>query len=152
MADLCADLLGTIFTFVNVQRFSIDIHIMQSKQPLHFFTSTLPKPSTKTCSFIGILGTKNEKIMKYTCGLFFLFIFCTSCQKQDKTESPKNDIKSEITKEVITSQGPKGITRTIIQDRKGDIWFGADGVYRYDGNTISTQMVKWSGISGLDNN
>ncbi|EPR71087.1 ligand-binding sensor domain-containing protein [Cyclobacterium qasimii] len=76
--------------------------------------------------------------MKYLFGFFFLFVFCTSCQNQDKTESLKNDVKSETKKEVITSQGPQGITRTIIQDRKGDIWIAAfDGVFRFDGKSFT---------------
>ena len=27
--------------------------------------------------------------------------------------------------------------RSVLEDSKGNIWFGADGVYRYDGNTIT---------------
>jgi len=45
--------------------------------------------------------------MKYVqiYALLLIFIFCTSCKGQNKTELPKNDIKSE-TKDVIASYGP----------------------------------------------
>lgn len=76
--------------------------------------------------------------------LFFMFIFCTFCKGQTKTELPKGDIKSE-TKGIITSHGPNSITRTIMQDRKGNIWMAAfDGIFRYDGKTFANITSKVS--------
>ena len=80
--------------------------------------------------------------------LFFIFVICVLCKGQNKTEVPKDTNKSE-TKEVIiphgpyseTYSGPNSITRTIIQDRKGDIWIASwQGVFRYDGQ-IFTNMT-----------
>ncbi|AKP50215.1 Two-component system sensor histidine kinase/response [Cyclobacterium amurskyense] len=114
---------------------------MLSNQLSPISTRVLLKPS----SFVGMLGAKNEKIMKYLPALFFLFVFCTSCQNQDKSESSKNGVKPEIKKEVITSQGPQGITRTIIQDSKGAIWIAAfDGIFRYDGKSFTNITSKVS--------
>jgi ligand-binding sensor domain-containing protein len=76
--------------------------------------------------------------------LFFILVFCTSCRGQNKTDLPKDDIKSEK-KEVITSHGPKSITRNIIQDRKGNIWIAAfDGIFRYDGKSFTNITSKVS--------
>src|ERR1700722_9968527 len=75
--------------------------------------------------------------MKYThiFTLFLMLGFCTSCG-QNQTEEKKIIINSE-TKGVITSHGPKWITRNIIQDRKGNIWIAAfDGIFRYDGKSF----------------
>jgi len=71
---------------------------MLYKQFLHFvyivFTIALLKPGTKTCSFVEI-DTKNVKMMKYTSGLLFIFIFCTSCNEQNETSLQKDSINSE---------------------------------------------------------
>lgn len=84
-------------------------------------------------------------MMKYVhlYALFLMFVFCTSCKGQNKTDSsnktelPKAIIKSE-TKDTITSTVPSNITRTIIQDRKRNIWIAAfDGVFRYDGKSFT---------------
>jgi len=69
--------------------------------------------------------------------VILMFVFCTSCKRQNKTELPKDDIKSE-TKDVITYHGPNSITRNIIQDRKGNIWMASwEGVFRYDGKSFT---------------
>jgi ligand-binding sensor domain-containing protein len=72
--------------------------------------------------------------MKYTqhYALLLVLIYYTSC-KQSQTEGTKIIINSK-NRSVNTSQGPKVITRNIIQDRKGNIWMAAfDGVFKYDG-------------------
>jgi ligand-binding sensor domain-containing protein len=76
--------------------------------------------------------------------LFLMFVFCTSCRGQVKTDLPKDTIKSE-TKSVITSTGPNHITRNIIQDKKGNIWIAAfDGIFRYDGKSFTNITSKVS--------
>lgn len=73
-------------------------------------------------------------MMKYgnIFAVTLMFIYCTSCNAQTKTDLPNNTIKSE-SKDVITSSGPTGITRAIKQDRNGNIWMAAfDGIFRYD--------------------
>jgi hypothetical protein len=42
--------------------------------------------------------------MKYTSGLLFIFIFCTSCKEQNKTSLQKDSTNSE-TKDIVTSPG-----------------------------------------------
>jgi streptogramin lyase len=84
--------------------------------------------------------------MRYThvYALFLMFVFYTSCREQNKTEHPKNNIKSE-TKSVTTSTGPNNTTRNIIQDRKGNIWIAAyDGIFRYDGKSFTNITNKAS--------
>ncbi|MGH2563287.1 MAG: two-component regulator propeller domain-containing protein, partial [Ginsengibacter sp.] len=84
--------------------------------------------------------------MKYVSvyALFFMFIFCTSGKGQTKTDFPTGNIKSE-SKDVITSYGPKSITRNIIQDRKGNIWIASwEGVFRYDGKSFTNITSKVS--------
>ncbi|HEY2581093.1 MAG TPA: two-component regulator propeller domain-containing protein [Mucilaginibacter sp.] len=76
--------------------------------------------------------------------LFLIFAFCTSCNSQNKTDLPKDNIKPE-TKEVSTSRGPNNTVRTIKQDRKGNIWIAAfDGVFRYDGKSFTNVTSKVS--------
>jgi ligand-binding sensor domain-containing protein len=76
--------------------------------------------------------------------LFLMFVFYTSCKEQDKTEPPKENIKSE-TKNIVNPPGPKLITRNIIQDKKGNIWIAAfDGIFRYDGRSFTDITSKVS--------
>jgi ligand-binding sensor domain-containing protein len=83
-----------------------------------------------------------KNIHVYT--LFLMFVSCTSCGGQNQTNLPKNNIKPEI-KEVISSQGPKSITRNIIQDRKGNIWMASwEGIFRYDGKSFTNITDKVS--------
>lgn len=49
------------------------------------------------------------------------------------------------TKDAITSTGPNNITRTIKQDRNGNIWIAAfDGIFRYDGKSFTNITSKVS--------
>ncbi|MEJ7681880.1 MAG: two-component regulator propeller domain-containing protein [Segetibacter sp.] len=104
--------------------------------------------------------------MKYNHvnALFLMFVFCTSCKGQNKTEQPRSNIKPENkevitshppnsitrtinseTKDVITSHGPNSITRNIIQDRKGNIWIASwEGIFRYDGKSFTNITSKVS--------
>jgi ligand-binding sensor domain-containing protein len=83
-----------------------------------------------------------EKLVKLFT-LLLLSVFCTSCG-QNQTEGKKNIINSE-TKGVITSHGPKSITRNIVQDRKGNIWIAAfDGIFRYNGKSFTNITSKVS--------
>ncbi|HSZ33124.1 MAG TPA: two-component regulator propeller domain-containing protein [Puia sp.] len=80
---------------------------------------------------------------KYKYALFLMIAFCTSCG-QNQTEGKKIIINSE-NRGVITSHGPKWITRNIIQDRKGNIWIAAfDGIFRYDGKSFTNITSKVS--------
>lgn len=76
--------------------------------------------------------------------LFIMFIFCTSGKGQTKTDLPTDTIKSE-TKDEITSHGPDNITRTIKQDRNGNIWIASwQGIFRYDGKSFTNITRKVS--------
>ena len=65
-----------------------------------------------------------------------MFVLCTSCKGQNKTELPKDNVISE-SKNVNTPYGPNSITRTIKQDRNGNIWFASwEGIIQYNGNSF----------------
>ena len=61
-------------------------------------------------SLAGIATETKRKIMKYNHvnALFLMLVFCTSCNGQNKTNLPKENIKSE-TKDVIASLGSNEI-------------------------------------------
>jgi len=83
--------------------------------------------------------------MKYThvYTLFLMVVFCSSCG-QNQRKGQEIIINSE-NKGIITSHGPKWITRNIIQDRKGNIWIAAfDGIFRYDGKSFTNITSKVS--------
>lgn len=74
--------------------------------------------------------------------LLFMFVFCTPCKGQDKTDRPKDNVKSEAD---ITSREFHRVTRTIKQDRKGNIWIATfGGVFRYDGKSFTNITSKVS--------
>lgn len=60
-----------------------------------------------------------------------MLIVSTWCEGQGQFGLPKE--RTFETKELITSNVPKTITRNFIQDSKGNIWVAAfDGIFRYD--------------------
>ena len=67
-----------------------------------------------------------------------MFVFCTSCEGQNKkTDLSKNNINSE-SKGLISPYGPTSSVRAIIQDRQGNIWLASnEGIIRYDGKTFT---------------
>ncbi|WP_207382719.1 ligand-binding sensor domain-containing protein [Flavobacterium subsaxonicum] len=63
-------------------------------------------------------------------------VFLISC-KQNRAEGRKIIVSPEM-QGVTTPYGPKGITRNIIQDKKGNIWIAAfTGIFRYDGKSFT---------------
>ena len=80
-------------------------------------------------------SNKKEKIMKLSklFVLTLMMIFCSFCNAQ----LPTGNTRSE-TKDAIISHGPTNISRTIIQDRKGNLWIASwEGVFRYDGKAFT---------------
>ncbi len=70
-----------------------------------------------------------------------MFVFCTLCQGQNKTDLSKGITKSE-TKDLITALGPVTITRAIKQDKNGAIWMATfQGVFRYDGKSFTNMTT-----------
>ena len=73
-----------------------------------------------------------------------MLIFWTLGKGQTKTDLPTGSIKPD-TAAVITSYGPKSITRNIIQDRNGNIWIASfQGIFRYDGKYFTNITGKVS--------
>jgi ligand-binding sensor domain-containing protein len=83
--------------------------------------------------------------------LLTILIICTSCNGQVKKDLPKDTVseaKDTIkspTKDSITFYVPRNIVRTIIQDKKGNIWMASwDGIIRYDGKSFTNITDKVS--------
>ena len=83
--------------------------------------------------------------MKYVLyALCLVLVSYNFCKGQNKTDLPKDNIKSEI-QNTVTSTGPNHITRNIIQDIKGNIWIASwQGVFRYDGKSFTNITIKVS--------
>ena len=84
--------------------------------------------------------------MKYVklFALFLMIVFSSFCNAQNENELPKGNTKSG-TKDVTTHNGPNNITRSIIQDRKGNIWVASwEGIFRYDGKSFTNVTSKVS--------
>jgi ligand-binding sensor domain-containing protein len=104
--------------------------------------------------------------IKITFHLFAL-IFIISCNNQNKTDSSKdssddNQNKSTPnpfaqrginlpgddpyfieTADTISSHGPRNITRNILQDKNGNMWFATwEGIIRYDGKVFTNVTLK----------
>jgi len=72
--------------------------------------------------------------------LLLLSIFHSFCNGQDKPSIESKDI-------INAFNAPNSITRTIKQDRKGNIWFASwEGIIRYDGNSF-TNITEKKGLS-----
>lgn len=82
--------------------------------------------------------------------VLLILISIGSCKGQKNTDLPKDDLsQSEFilldddpyfieSKTISTPYGPKSITRNIIQDRNGYLWFATwEGIIRYDGKSFT---------------
>ena len=87
--------------------------------------------------------------------LFILLLFLVSCQGQRTNEDSKykDKVKSNLEtapniskkKVEFNGQPPNTITRTIIQDKSGNIWFATfEGVIKYDGTTFTNMTAEVS--------
>jgi ligand-binding sensor domain-containing protein len=76
---------------------------------------------------------KNKKNVLHSLIIMLALVVNFAVEAQQKN-SAQDVIK---TKDMFTSQGPKGIVRTIKQDRKGNIWITSwEGVFKYDGKSF----------------
>lgn len=80
---------------------------------------------------------KNKRNVFYNLLIILAGVIYFPVQAQQK-----NDVQ---TKDVITSQGPNSIVRTIRQDRKGNIWIASwEGIFKYDGKSFTNVTAKVS--------
>lgn len=95
--------------------------------------------------------------MKYTFGLLFIFIICTSCKGQNQTNPPQDNtnkgrsqLKENSAGELAvklaeTSKMPVSMVRHVKQARNGDILIASYlGVFRYDGTSFTNLTNKIS--------
>lgn len=84
-------------------------------------------------------GNQKEIRMKHVKSVasLLMFVFCSFCNAQNKTEMPIGDTKPK-SKDEITSYGPGTSVRTIRQDRKGNIWLASnEGIIQYVGKSFT---------------
>lgn len=83
--------------------------------------------------------------------LLLLLFFIASCAEHDKTKErvneretspivvpekilPAEDPSFVMSKDTVSTHGPRNITRNILQDKNGNYWFATwEGIIRYDG-------------------
>lgn len=76
--------------------------------------------------------------------LFLMFVSNTFCKGQNETHFFKDKINYK-TEYLINSTIPTGSTRTIKQDKKGNIWMAtSDGIFKYDGESFTNITSKES--------
>ena len=60
-----------------------------------------------------------------------------------KDNSTDGDPTFIVPREIISKYGPHSITRTVLQDRNGVIWFATwEGIIRYDGTLFTNVTIK----------
>ena len=99
-----------------------------------------------------MLESRNSKVQmtkSVHISALLMLILPTLCEGQGQIGLPKE--MTHQTKAVITSNGPKTITRNFIQDSKGNIWIAAfDGIFRYDGQSFTNITSKVSSARFFD--
>jgi Two component regulator propeller len=89
---------------------------------------------------------KKGKMIKFAKSMLSVLMigFYSLCNAQNKTE-PSRGNANFGTKDTVTSHGPNLVTRTVLQDRKGNIWSSSfGGVFRYDGKSFTNVTSKAS--------
>jgi ligand-binding sensor domain-containing protein len=91
-------------------------------------------------------------IKQIFAGICFL-LFIESCKGQNiKTDDPY----FVLVKDTISTHGPRNITRSLLQDKKGNIWFASwEGIVQYDGkqfinHTLQSNLRQWHSFSVLE--
>lgn len=97
---------------------------------------------------------------KYMWRFFIVLLLTGSCKQQNSTKPPKKHInldenipnKNKIpvadpyfieSKTITSPDGPKSITRNILEDKKGNIWLATwEGILRYDGKEFTNLTKK----------
>ena len=95
------------------------------------------------------------------CTLVFLLLFILSCNNEKtpkentveiKTNSSPRLVTNSIdgdptfdkTLDIISTQGPRNITRNLLEDRNGNIWFATwEGIIQYDGKQFTNFTLKY---------
>ena len=103
---------------------------------------------------ISLGKQRNMKKYRPIYALLLLLIFIYSCNGQNKGDQPKDKTKKAIQSkldlpeidpyftesiDINSFDGPRSITRNIIQDKKGNFWFATwEGIIHYDVNCLPT--------------
>ena len=85
-------------------------------------------------------------MVKYTCGLLFVFILSAACNKPANKDSTKDHPKL-----IKTIGSPRyDNVQCSLQDKAGNLWFGTteNGLYKYDGKSFSRFLM----ADGLNSN
>jgi ligand-binding sensor domain-containing protein len=86
---------------------------------------------------------KNTRNVLYSLMLMLAGVVNFAVQAQQK-----NGAQDIITKEVFTLQAPKGIVRTIRQDRNGNIWITSwEGVFKYNDGLSDGQGESFTNVT-----
>ena len=89
---------------------------------------------------VGLFKFLNPNKVKYIYTFLLMVGFFMSGKGQNPT-NPSDSVKLEISNATLFP-GPKTITRTIKQDKKGNIWIAAfDGVFRCDDGKTFTNIT-----------
>ena len=94
------------------------------------------------------------------CALLLLFMLLTSCNGYDKPKVPANEPETMpaalpkinppgedpnfiATQDTTSIYGPHSITRNMLQDKNGNLWFASwEGIVRYDGKLFTNVTLK----------
>lgn len=81
-----------------------------------------------------------KKYLKfYTTFLFLLLLYTCYGQNIEENDLPENDPYFTESTTINSFYGPNSITRNILQDRKGNIWFATwEGIIEYNPNYLPT--------------
>ena len=106
---------------------------------------------------------KKHYISKQIHSLLLILIFITSCKMQDKAHLTKDSVseqkkvpagQQEIStpvedpsfisaRDTVSKQGPRSITRNVLQDKNGNYWLATwEGIIRYDGKLFTNITLK----------
>lgn len=73
--------------------------------------------------------------------LQLIILFSTSLYSQ----TPKTDPYFTPTKDTVALHGPQNITRSVLQDKKGNMWFSSwEGIISYNGKTFTNYTLKYN--------
>jgi len=111
---------------------------LPSKKWHYLILKTFDDRAVKTCSVLKIknnLSGGNVKSLMNASG--------NNLVSEKQKTMLAEDAEFVLTKDTFSVEGPKSITRNILQDRKGNIWLATwQGIIRYDGKIFTNHTLK----------
>ena len=136
------------------------VKIVSDRNIINFHDMTNSFKTGFCASLIELIRSLLSYTVIQNCSLLLLLMLITSCNGHDKATERLNETKTNpvafpesslpvedpsftMSKDTISTHGPRSITRNVLQDKNGKYWFATwEGVVSFDGKRFTNVTLK----------